>query len=128
MSRKYITSNSPQHLFLFILSSFNSKIFGDILEGKSFLKGNLFTRMSPNVCWPCRTSTGPFLLARSLFFGIFTGLGPQVSVEPCLWVQKSVFSKFKLAYSCIFCQKILLLKLFCQYTTSAGFWFARALL
>ena len=39
-----------QHIFLFILSSFISKTFG------TFLRGNLLTRMSPNVYWPCRTS------------------------------------------------------------------------
>ena len=39
-------------LFLFILSSFISKTFGDILEVKTCFK----TIMYPSVYWPCRTS------------------------------------------------------------------------
>ena len=46
--------------------------------------GNLLTRMYPNVYWPCRTSWGIFLLARSCYWVFIPAWGQRfsVSVEP----------------------------------------------
>ena len=51
----------------------------------SFFGGNLLTRMSANVHWPCQTSRGLYLLAQSHLGGFLLVLGQRftVSVEPC---------------------------------------------
>ena len=51
----------------------------------TFSEGNILRRMSSNVYWPCRTSWGHFLLARSRFWEFLLAWGHRftISVEPC---------------------------------------------
>ena len=91
-----------QHWFSFISSSFMSKTFG------TFFRGNLLTKMSPNVYWPCRSSWGLFLLALSHFGNFLLAWGHRttVSVEPCLYFwnfrRLSIMGCHKVSAQCIY--------------------------
>ena len=77
--KKTLHTIHRKHLFLFISSSFISKTCG------TFLRGNLLTRLSPNIYWLCRTIWGLLLLALSHFGNFLLAWGHRatVSVEPC---------------------------------------------